>query len=48
MFIFAIVKDSYAHSMLPFLTQHAAEIHVIDIQLYNGSIASYMKENVIE
>jgi len=39
MFILAIVKDSYAHSILPFLTQHAAEIHVIDIRFFNGSIA---------
>lgn len=43
-----VVKDSYAHSVLPFLTPHAAEIHVIDIRFYNGSISQYMEENGIE
>lgn len=43
-----VIKDSYAHSMLPFLTQHVSEIHVIDIRYYNGSIADYMEQNGIE
>ncbi|RED63418.1 DHHW family protein [Cohnella phaseoli] len=43
-----IVKDSYAHSLIPFLTKHVAEIHVIDIRFYNGSIAGYMEENGID
>ncbi|MDQ0059957.1 DHHW family protein [Paenibacillus harenae] len=43
-----VIKDSYAHSMLPFLTQHVPEIHVIDIRYYNGSIADYMEQNGIE
>ncbi|MFC5404480.1 DHHW family protein [Cohnella soli] len=42
-----VVKDSYAHAFLPFLTQHVKEIHVIDIRYYNGSIADYMKANGI-
>jgi alginate O-acetyltransferase complex protein AlgJ len=42
-----VIKDSYAHSMLPFLTQHVSEIHVIDTRYYNGSIADYMEQNGI-
>ena len=42
-----IVKDSYAHSLLPFLTAHVREIHVIDIRYYNGSISGYMEEHQI-
>ncbi|OBZ13806.1 DHHW family protein [Bacillus sp. FJAT-26390] len=43
-----VIKDSYAHSFLPFLTQHVKDIHVIDIRYYNGSISSYMEENGIK
>jgi len=42
-----IVKDSYAHSFIPFLTQHVEDIRVIDIRYYNGSIGDYMAENGI-
>ncbi|NIK71296.1 DHHW family protein [Paenibacillus sp. BK720] len=42
-----VIKDSYAHSVLPFLAQHAKEIHVIDMRYYNGSISQYMKDNGI-
>lgn len=43
-----VIKDSYAHSVLPFLTQHVQDIHVIDIRYYNGSISAYMKEQGIK
>lgn len=43
-----IVKDSYAHSMLPFLTNHVKEIHMIDIRFYNGNIGDYMEQNGID
>ena len=43
-----VVKDSYAHSLLPFLTSHVEEIHVIDVRYYNGSVSNYIKENAIE
>jgi hypothetical protein len=42
-----VIKDSYAHSVLPFLTQHVKEIHVIDMRYYNGSISEYMRDNGI-
>ncbi|WP_235801802.1 DHHW family protein [Ureibacillus manganicus] len=40
-----IIKDSYAHNVIPFLTNHIPEIHVIDIRYYNGSIGEYMSDN---
>ncbi|MBY0123570.1 DHHW family protein [Bacillus sp. S/N-304-OC-R1] len=43
-----VIKDSYAHSVIPFLTNHVPEIHVIDIRYYNGSISKYMSENGIK
>lgn len=43
-----VIKDSYAHSVIPFLTQHVPEIHVIDIRYYNGSISEYMARNDIK
>lgn len=43
-----IIKDSYAHNVIPFLTSHIPEIHVIDIRYYNGSIAEYMSDNGLE
>lgn len=43
-----VIKDSYAHSVIPFLTQHVPEIHVIDMRYYNGSISEYMAQNDIK
>ncbi|MFC4777654.1 DHHW family protein [Paenibacillus sp. GCM10023252] len=43
-----VIKDSYAHSMLPFLSLHVPELHVIDIRYYNGNIGVYLMENEIE
>jgi len=43
-----VIKDSYAHSLLPFLAHHVDEIHVIDIRYYNGSIGKYMNEHDID
>lgn len=42
------VKDSYAHSFIPFLTQHVSDLHIIDIRYYNGSISDYMADNGIK
>ncbi|WP_438432609.1 DHHW family protein [Gorillibacterium sp. sgz500922] len=42
-----VIKDSYAHSVIPFLTQHEAAVDVIDIRYYNGSLADYVKSNGI-
>lgn len=43
-----VIKDSYAHNLIPFLTLHVPEIHVIDIRYYNGSINEYMEAQGIE
>lgn len=43
-----VIKDSYAHNVIPFLTLHLPEIHVIDMRYYNGSISDYMSENGIK
>ncbi|MEK4423618.1 DHHW family protein [Solibacillus sp. FSL K6-1523] len=43
-----VIKDSYAHNALPFLTNHIPEIHVIDLRYYNGSIGNYLSENNIQ
>ncbi|WP_438349672.1 DHHW family protein [Paenibacillus sp. FA6] len=43
-----VLKDSYAHSVLPFLALHVPEIHVIDLRYYNGNISDYMTENGID
>ncbi len=43
-----VLKDSYAHAMIPFLTRHVPEIHVIDVRYYNGSIKRYMADNGIQ
>lgn len=44
----AIIKDSYAHSFIPFLISHYDEIHMIDLRQFKGSINSYLKENELE
>ena len=40
-----VIKDSYAHSLIPFLTNHYDEIHVIDLRYFNMSIKDYIREN---
>lgn len=40
-----VIKDSYAHSVLPFLALDIPAIDVIDIRFYNGSIRQYIEDN---
>lgn len=40
-----VIKDSYANSFIPFLTNHFEEIHVIDLRFYNSNINAYLNEN---
>lgn len=42
-----VIKDSYAHSLIPFLTNNYGEIHVMDLRYFNMSVGNYMKENNI-
>ena len=44
----AIIKDSYSHSIIPFLANHYSEIVVFDLRYYNFSIPSYLEENNIK
>lgn len=39
-----VLKDSYAHSLVPFLTNHYDEIHMIDLRYFNMDIDDYMKQ----
>ena len=43
-----VIKDSYANSMIPFLTNHYKEVIVIDPRYYKKSIISYIKDNNIK
>lgn len=43
-----VIKDSYAHSVLPFLALHVPEIHVMDLRYYNGNVGEYMEQNEIK
>jgi len=42
-----VIKDSYANSFLPFLTQHFQEIYVIDLRYYEGDIKKLIQEQQI-
>lgn len=40
-----VIKDSFANSLIPFLTQNYEEIHVVDLRSFAGKISEYNKEN---
>ena len=44
----AVIKDSYAHSIIPFLANHYDEITVFDLRYYNFSVPGYIEENGID
>lgn len=43
-----VFKDSYANSLIPFLTYNYEEIHVIDLRTFNIKVSDYVKENDFE
>ncbi len=43
-----VVKDSYAHSLLPLLADHYSEIIVVDLRYYHESVSKLAIENEIE
>lgn len=43
----AVIKDSYSHSLIPFLVNHFKEVVVIDLRLFKGNVNDYLKENDI-
>ena len=43
-----ILRDSYADSLVPFLTPHFSEIHLIDLRYYKLSLSDYIQQNGID
>ena len=43
-----LLRDSYADSLVPFLTDAFSEIHLIDLRYYTGSVKEYIAENNID
>ena len=43
-----IIRDSYTDSLVPFLTPHFSEIHLIDLRYYKLSIQEYIEQNDID
>lgn len=43
-----IIKDSYANSIVPFLTDHYSEIYMIDLRFYYDDINEFIKANGID
>ncbi|MDO5518095.1 MAG: DHHW family protein, partial [Clostridium sp.] len=40
-----VIKDSYANSFVPFLSQNFNEVHIMDLRSYHGKVSEYIKEN---
>lgn len=40
-----VLKDSYAHSFVPLLTNHYDKIHMIDLRYFNMNITEYIEQN---
>jgi len=43
-----IIKDSYANSIVPFLTGHYGEIYMVDLRYYDGNLKEFIKSNSID
>ncbi|MCJ8006527.1 DHHW family protein [Lederbergia wuyishanensis] len=43
----AIIKDSYAHALIPFLANHFEEIYVIDLRYFHSDLDEFISENEI-
>lgn len=43
-----ILKDSYAHCLVPFLTEQFNQIYMVDLRYFHGDLGEYMKENKID
>nr|WP_317326172.1 DHHW family protein [uncultured Flavonifractor sp.] len=43
-----VIRDSYADTVVPFLTPHFSEIHLLDLRYYKLSIADYIQQNGID
>jgi len=43
-----LIRDSYSDSLVPFLTAHFSEIHLIDLRYYKLSASKYIADNGID
>lgn len=43
-----VFKDSYAHSIVPFLANHFETIHMIDLRYYNDDMIQYLGDNDVK
>lgn len=43
-----LVRDSYSDSLVPFLTPHFSEIHLVDLRYNKQSTTQYIKDNGID
>ena len=43
-----LIKDSYAHGLVPFLTEHYETVIMIDLRFYRGSITDFIQENDVD
>ena len=43
-----LIRDSYADSLAPFLSQSFSEVHLLDLRYYRASAAQYAEENGID
>lgn len=43
-----VIKDSFAHCLVPFLTENYSEIIMVDLRYYKRSIIDFMAENEID
>lgn len=42
-----VIKDSYAHSFVPFAVNHYEETFMIDFRYYNTGVEDFIEENEI-
>ena len=43
-----VIKDSFANSLIPFLTQNYEEIHVVDLRSFSSKLSEYLDENTFD
>lgn len=43
-----VIKDSFANSLIPFLTQNYEEIHVVDLRGFSSKLSEYLDENTFD
>ncbi|MNW61472.1 hypothetical protein D3C74_395330 [compost metagenome] len=43
-----VVKDSYANSLIPFLTKHFSEIVIVDLRYYDDDLAALIRAQNIQ